>query len=227
MTDNFPNLDFELSLSSSGEYDFIIGFDEVGRGALAGPVYVAAVLLDMRMPQNLEIPEGLRDSKLIREKDRPIVCHSTEIAFPIYGISGRPASEIDREGITNSLNLAAMASLEEVLSKATSENTAVTPSNAALLLDGSHDWLSPTLPEWDVYTRVKGDKECVSMAAASIIAKVRRDTYMVELAQEESLSVYGWESNKGYGSKKHQEAIGEFGPTSEHRATWIQRFITE
>jgi ribonuclease HII len=224
-TKNSPNLNFESELAEAGSYSKIIGFDEVGRGALAGPVYVSAVLIDISALTMESIPEGLQDSKLIKPKHRLPISEEVKRVFPVYGTGYSSASFVDGHGIIESLSVAALSAFSLLSDRASQANVHFSPQDTALLLDGSHDWLSTKLSEWDIYTRVKGDKECVSMAAASIIAKVERDTYMDQISREAGLDVYGWESNKGYGSKNHQLAISQFGASREHRKSWITRFL--
>lgn len=219
-----PTFDWEASLFAHSDYQFILGFDEVGRGAIAGPVVVACSLLT-RQRLTEPIPEGLRDSKLISEKKRPIVLEAVTAAFPVYALGEADAAYIDTHGIVPSLMHAAQAAHKDALEAAGSILPAEeipTRANTLLLLDGSHNWLSEALPEWDSLTRVKGDRDCVSMAAASLIAKVHRDSYMQELATLPEYAHYGWEKNKGYGAATHYAAIEEHGVTDHHRKTWLK-----
>jgi len=216
---------------TAGSYYYVVGLDEVGRGALAGPAVVAAVLLPASVVLAPEaIPEGLRDSKLIPEKQRLSVAERVSGQYPAHGVGVSPAGLIDSRGITYSLASAAETAFHEALSKHKSTETNLpdpTPDNTVLLLDGSHDWLSAVVPGWDVLTRVKGDKECASMAAASILAKVFRDSYMKQIPESLNEDIYGWSKNKGYGSQQHRNAIKLYGPHEEHRLTWIKRFLPE
>lgn len=218
-----PSFGWEFSLLNDSHYDYIIGFDEVGRGAIAGPVVVAAALIS-RESISSPIPEGLKDSKLISEKQRPIVLEAVQQAYPIWGIAESPASLIDESGIIRSLAAAAASAHMQVLERARSTVSPVelSPANTLLLLDGSHNWLNTVLPEWDSMTKVKGDRDCVSMAAASLIAKVYRDNLMVKLSEDPEYSEYGWGKNKGYGAKIHYEGIKAKGLTDLHRKSWIK-----
>ena len=221
---NSPTFTWELSLLENTQYEFIIGFDEVGRGALAGPVVVAGVLLKSEQLQG-EIPEGLKDSKLISEKKRPIILEAVRELFPIHALADSSAEQVDSEGIIASLASAAKRSLDIILAAySTSDGAEMpNPSNTLLLLDGSHNWLTEVLPEWDSMTKVKGDRDCVSMAAASLIAKVYRDELMIDLSKQEKYAGYAWEKNKGYGAKAHYEGINLYGVSDKHRASWIKK----
>jgi len=122
---------------------------------------------------------------------------------------------IDEHGIQTALALAVVQGL------LTLANQGVAVGSAVLLLDGSHDFVTPHLPHpLRVVTRVKADRDCVSVAAASVLAKVHRDTAMI--AHHETYPQYGFASNKGYGSKGHLDAIAEHGITPLHRASWIK-----
>ncbi len=183
----------------------LCALDEVGRGALAGPVLVGAVLYTTECGA---APVGVRDSKLLTPATRERLRPEIEQWVRAWGVGQASASEIDRHGIISALRLAAlraMASLGE------------TPG--VVLLDGNHDWLSSDdskCPE--VVTMVKADLRCTSVAAASVLAKVRRDDLMQRLAKRHL--VYDWEHNKGYASPKHIEAITMHGVSTQHRRSW-------
>ncbi|MFD5599855.1 ribonuclease HII [Leucobacter sp. NPDC058333] len=205
-----PTLDIELAYFAGGA-ELVIGIDEVGRGAIAGPV---AVGVHAVLPGTTAFPEGLRDSKLLSEKRRdalaPIV---HEWGAGAVGFSS--AEEIDAQGITSMLGHAARRALLELRS------TGVPVERAVILLDGAHDWLSTVLRSpLDVRTRVGADRECASVAAASVRAKVARDALMREA--DEAHPEYAWASNKGYGAKAHYEGIATAGLTELHRHTWIK-----
>lgn len=178
--------------------------DEVGRGALAGPVAVGVVVIDASAGP---APRGVRDSKACdaatRERLAPLV--RTWAMRSAVGMSS--PREIDDLGMTASLALAAARAVNAI---------GVVPD--LVLLDGSHDWLSRAVPQSRVVTRVKADTTCAAVAAASIIAKVTRDSHMVSLARIEP--AYGWEANKGYASPDHVEALTRLGPTTSHRLSW-------
>lgn len=183
-------------------FQLVAGVDEAGRGPLAGPVCAAAVIL----PANIEIP-GLNDSKKLSDKQRrclfPIICESA-IA---YGIAFADEKEIDEINILEATFLA----MERAIAK-----LQVKPD--LLLIDGNRkrDFGIPA------ETVIHGDSLSASIAAASILAKVTRDDYMVK--QAEKYPQYGFEIHKGYGTKSHYDALRNFGACSLHRATFLKKF---
>lgn len=204
-----PTLDLERSWFSVGA-SWIVGIDEVGRGAVAGPVAVGVQAI---RAGTVEFPEGLRDSKLLSEKRREAL--APRVGEWGHGAVGYgTAAEIDARGITAMLGEAARRALLEL-------HAAGVPVNeAAILLDGSHDWLTPALrAPLDVRTRVGADRACASVAAASVRAKVARDAVMRDA--HATHPEYGWASNKGYGSRAHYAGIAAHGVTDLHRKTWI------
>jgi ribonuclease HII len=192
-----PDFAHEQALISRGALR-IAGVDEVGRGPLAGPVVAAAVILDPR-----RIPPGLHDSKSLspraRERAALLIRESARV-----GIGAATVEEIEEINILRATHLAmerAVAALGTI------------PDHA--LVDGVH--LPPNLP-CPASGLVRGDSRSLSIAAASIVAKVWRDGIMVTLAQQHP--GYGWETNMGYGSKSHMAALQAKGPTPHHRRTF-------
>lgn len=187
-------------------YKIICGIDEAGRGPLAGPVHAAAVVL----PIGLEI-EGLNDSKKLTEKKREqlfdIIC---EKAID-YSIGVATEQEIDEINILNATFLAMHRAVEGLKIK---------PDYA--LIDGNQ---YPKIPFVMEETVVKGDAKSMSIAAASILAKVSRDRFMLQKAEE--YPQYQFEKHKGYGTKVHYEAIREYGPSPIHRLTFLKKFYGE
>lgn len=205
-----PTLDFEQSCFASGA-ELVIGIDEVGRGAIAGPV---AVGVHAVFAGSSTFPEGLRDSKLLSEKKR-------EALAPLVAIWGKgavgyaSAGEIDRRGITWALGEAGRRALLQL------HEIGVPVARALILVDGKHDWLSPVLRSpLDVRTKIGADRSCASVAAASVRAKVDRDAIM--RAAHDTEPHYAWASNKGYGAKAHYEGIEAHGLSELHRKTWIK-----
>ena len=189
----------------------VIGCDEVGRGPLAGPVVAGLVVWSLDQDT---WPEGLYDSKSVTEKKRGPLAAAIRDAFPQHALGESSAEVIEAEGIQKALALAVLEGLLELARQS------VAVGRAVVLLDGSHDFLTPHLPHpVTVVTRPKADRDCVSVAAASVLAKVHRDETMV--AHHETYPEYGFASNKGYGSKAHLEAIAQHGITPLHRASWI------
>lgn len=206
-----PHLDVELALLADGAR-FVIGCDEVGRGALAGPVGVGFVAIDASVTP---IPAGLRDSKMLSQPKRELLAPLAS-AWALHSAIGlASAQEIDELGIIACLGLAGKRALAELYA------AGVDVSGSVVLLDGSDDWLNKALKTpLNVVTRVKADRDCGSVAAASVIAKVHRDQLMIEA---DVLSPgYGWSGNKGYGSAEHMSAIGLLGPTALHRKSWLK-----
>jgi ribonuclease HII len=190
----------------------VIGCDEVGRGPLAGPVVAGLVAWT---PEIQSWPEGLYDSKAVTEKRRGPLAQACRGVFPQHALGESSAEIIDEHGIQKALALAVVQGLLALA------NQGVAVGSAVLLLDGSHDFVTPHLPHpLRVVTRVKADRDCVSVAAASVLAKVHRDDAMV--VHHETYPQYGFASNKGYGSRAHLDAIQEHGITPLHRASWIK-----
>lgn len=209
-----PTLATELAYFAEGA-KLVIGIDEVGRGAIAGPV---AVGVHVVVAGTVEFPEGLRDSKLLSEKKREIVAPLVNAWGWHDGGRGAvgfgTAEEIDRHGIVTMLGQAARRGLLDL------HRAGVPVDEALILLDGSHDWLSPVLRgSLTVRTMVGADRACASVAAASVRAKVARDSLMREA--HDAHPHYAWASNKGYGAKAHYEGITKHGLTSLHRRSWI------
>lgn len=205
-----PTLDLERELAR--DYRWIIACDEVGRGALAGPVMVGAAFFRLDdLPS--EIPTGLRDSKLIPEARRDDVAERAGAWVHASALGRAEAADVDKIGIIRALGLAAVRSIEGLA------HLDLDPSEGIVLLDGNHDYISPA-GGWSYRVRpvIKGDRDCASASAASVLAKVARDAHMVDIHQDEP--VYEWDRNKGYGSAAHRDAIEQHGISRHHRATW-------
>lgn len=211
-----PTLDVELALvvglRGGG---LVIGVDEVGRGALAGPVAVGAVAID---PRIVVVPEGLRDSKLLTEPRRealqPVVA-SWGIARAV-GLAS--SDEVDSFGIVAALGLAGARAVAAL------GLAGVPLPTSVILLDGSHDWLTRALDRpIEVRTRVKADRDCASVAGASVLAKVHRDRLMA--TSDIAHPGYGWARNKGYGAPDHLDALRSVGPSPLHRRTFLRSIL--
>ncbi len=183
----------------------ICGVDEAGRGPLAGPVCAAAVIL----PANVDIP-GLDDSKKLSDKRRRELMPRIKECAISYGIAFADEKEIDEINILQATYLA----MERALSQ-----LSVKPELA--LIDGNRakDFGIP------VQTVVHGDSLSASIAAASILAKVTRDDYMLQLAEQ--YPQYGFDVHKGYGTKAHYAALSECGPCDAHRMTFLKKLYGE
>jgi len=203
-----PSLEIEHGFIVSGAR-LVAGLDEVGRGAIAGPVMVGVVCVG---PAHATVPEGLRDSKLMTPKRREAMVATVHEWAHSHAVGAASAAEVDLLGIMGALSLAAsraVAGLPEL------------PD--VLICDGTTPFLlaergatGNDCPE--VVARVRADQQCASVAAASVIAKVRRDALMVEL--HGTHPHYGWDSNKGYGAAVHTAAIREHGLCDLHRRSW-------
>jgi ribonuclease HII len=194
------------------EHPLVIACDEVGRGALAGPVAVGAAVVSGRHVRR-RMPDGLRDSKLIPEPRRAGVAERASAWVDASAVGWAASTEIDEVGIIRALGLAAHRALSGLAAQG------VVFDDAIVLLDGNHDYISLVgSVGCRVQPVVKADRDCASAAAASVVAKVARDTYMMEL--HATAPVYLWERNKGYASLEHRSAIREHGLSTHHRASW-------
>ncbi|MFC7302679.1 ribonuclease HII [Streptomyces monticola] len=194
-----PTHTVERSLRATTGAKVVAGVDEVGRGAWAGPVTVCAAVTGLRRP-----PEGLTDSKLLTVKRRGELAELLTGWVTAHALGHSSPEEIDTLGMTAALRLAAVRALESL---------PVRPD--AVILDGKHDYLGAP---WHVRTVIKGDQSCIAVAAASVIAKVRRDAMMAELDAEHMDFAFG--ANAGYPSPVHKAALEERGPTPHHRLSW-------
>lgn len=175
----------------------IIGVDEVGRGPLAGPVISAAIILNKEM-----IPEGINDSKKLSKKKREVI-NEELISQHSFAIGIASVEEIDK---INILQASLLAMKRAVL------NLNIKPQT--ILIDGNK---LPDL-EYNMYPIIKGDSKSISIAAASIIAKVYRDKLMQDLSLQ--YPGYYWEKNSGYGTKQHLLALNNLGVTPIHRKSF-------
>ena len=183
----------------------LCGVDEAGRGPLAGPVCAAAVML----PPGLEIL-GLNDSKKLSDKRRRVLFDEITAQAVTYGIAFATEQEIDEINILQATFLAMRRALAQL---------SIQPSIA--LIDGNRE-TDFGLP---VRTIVKGDSLSANIAAASILAKVTRDDFMLE--QAKLYPEYGFDIHKGYGTKAHYEALRKYGPCPIHRRTFLKKFYAE
>jgi ribonuclease HII len=190
--------DFSLETALGG---VVVGIDEVGRGPLAGPVIAAAVILDPARPL-----AGLDDSKRLSARRREALAAQLE-ETALIGLGRAEIEDIDRINILQATFLAMRRAFDAVAL------LAGRPIDHALI-DGPH---CPALP-CPAHPVIGGDGRSLSIAAASVVAKVHRDALMARLA--EAFPGYGWESNAGYGTKVHLEALARLGPTPHHRRSF-------
>lgn len=219
MTPIAPTLEVESLLLARAP--FILAVDEVGRGALAGPVAVGVAVVG---PAEIAagMPEGLRDSKLLTARMRERLAPASAAWVRASAVGWAEAHEIDRFGIGACLAAAAVRALGELW------HAGIPLADSQVLLDGAHDWLTPGLTEpfrIPIEVRPKADRDCASVAAASVIAKVARDARMTMLDASIG-AAYGWAANKGYGSAEHRAAIVEHGPCAEHRTSWLSKILS-
>ena len=182
-------------------YRLICGVDEAGRGPLAGPVYAAAVIL----PRGLVL-EGLDDSKKLTEKKREALFDPIREQAIAYGIASASVEEIETRNILNATFLATNRAIEKL-----------SPVPALALIDGNRN-TGITFPSRCV---VKGDAKCADIAAASVLAKVSRDRFMLEMARQ--YPQYRFEQHKGYGTKLHYDMLREYGPSPIHRMSFLKK----
>jgi len=201
-TSMLPDLQEELDLYTAG-HSHVAGLDEAGRGAWAGPVCAAAVVLPLHCSDLPNLLTGVRDSKQLsparREALLPIVLEVAEAA----GVGWATPAEVDEWGVVPATRQAMMRAVAQLSSRVD-----------ALLLDYVR------LPDVDLPQRAlpKADARCLSVAAASIVAKVTRDRLMV--ARDQDLPGYGFARHKGYGTRQHREALAQLGPSPIHRMSW-------
>lgn len=195
-------LKYENMASNKG-FQNICGVDEAGRGPLAGPVCAAAVIL----PKNTII-EGVNDSKKLSEKKREVLFEVIKVQAIAYSISFSTVEEIEDLNILNATMLAMKRAVEGLSVKAD-----------YAMIDGNK------LPPLDIPCEciVKGDANSMSIAAASILAKVSRDRLCYEYA--EKYPKYGFDKHKGYGTKQHIDAVKAYGPCKIHRMSFLTKIL--
>ncbi len=196
-----PDFEIELSVKAKG-YTAVCGVDEAGRGPLAGPVCAAAVILD----PNVDIP-GINDSKKLSEKKREALFDIITEKAVAYGIAFASVEEIEEHNILNATYLAMNRAVEMLDGKAD-----------FALIDGNR---VPTGIPIECQTVVKGDAKSMSVAAASILAKVTRDRLLLEYG--EKYPQYGFAKHKGYGTAEHMDAIRRYGITEVHRPSFLKK----
>lgn len=223
-----PSLRLERSLLRDGA-THLAACDEVGRGALSGPVTIGVVVVSAATPT---APQGVRDSKLLTPQARERLVPRIQRWAACWAVGHAWPEEIDELGIIAALRLAGHRALAGL---------SIAPDR--VLLDGNHDYLTPPAvtaepadpglfeipaprapghPELvavpPVHTRIKADMTCAAVAAASILAKTARDALMTQLHDQHP--EYAWAENKGYSAPAHLAALSRFGPTAHHRRSW-------
>jgi ribonuclease HII len=201
-----PHLRVEKQLMRDG-VTRLAAMDEVGRGALAGPVSVGVVVVT---PDIKRVPTGLADSKLLTPETRQRLVTPVRRWVSEYAVGHAGADEIDSIGIIAALRAAGRRAL-----------SALSGPVDAVLLDGNHNYLKEPVEAIchpTVHVRIKADLTCAAVAGASVLAKTERDAILIDLAPE--YPVYGFAFNKGYGTPEHIAALREHGPSAVHRRSW-------
>lgn len=210
----FPDFSIERSYWDDGYT--IIGIDEVGRGSLAGPIGVGAVCFSpdmVSMVQDL----GIQDSKLLSSKKRIQLMRVIKNKSTFSDMSFVDVDHINQKGIVSALKTAIGLAVQKSLLRLQNKKI-------ILLIDGQSLDHIPYTNDIERVSIIKGDRKSISIAAASIMAKVERDAYMEILSQK--FREYFWEKNKGYGTKAHREAIQKFGLTPHHRTLFVRKILS-
>lgn len=214
-----PDRSLEKALLET--YDYVGGLDEVGRGALAGPVSVGLAIVARRTDD--DFPEGLADSKQLTARARTGLVEPVRGWLVDHAVAHASPAEIDEHGIIGALRMAGLRALQQVADRG--------HAPGVIILDGVADWLTalegthapkdspepaevPSTPP--VRMEVKADARCAVVAAASVLAKVERDRLMADLDDPG----YGWASNKGYASPAHVRGLTALGTSDQHRRSW-------
>ena len=214
-----PDRSLEKALLET--YDYVGGLDEVGRGALAGPVSVGLAIVARRTDD--DFPEGLADSKQLTARARTGLIEPVRGWLVDHAVAHASPAEIDEHGIIGALRVAGLRALQQVADRG--------HAPGVIILDGVADWLTalegthapkdspepaevPSTPP--VRMEVKADARCAVVAAASVLAKVERDRLMADLDDPG----YGWASNKGYASPAHIRGLTSLGASDQHRRSW-------
>ncbi|HEX7018334.1 MAG TPA: ribonuclease HII [Patescibacteria group bacterium] len=200
-----PTLNFEQSLWNQG-LTHVAGIDEVGRGCLAGPIVVGAVIFE----PGTKMIAGVRDSKMLSTEQRVSLAEQIKEQALHYTIGVGSVELINDQGIVPALKCAINLALTQL------------KSCQRLLIDGRP--LTSSEYQWpETEYIIKGDKKSYSIAAASILAKVYRDHLMKQLAEE--FPEYGWDRNVGYGTKEHRQALRKIGKCEHHRELFLRKIL--
>jgi ribonuclease HII len=199
-----PTLNWEYGVTKEVAYRHIAGLDEAGRGALAGPVVAAAVILPLDNPDLELILWGVDDSKRVTAVHREELFEVVTQTAVSYGIAAVEAAVIDAIGIIPATKQAMRGALAQL-----------DPVPDYLLIDGRIRLPTIPTPQRSI---IRGDRASLSIAAASILAKVSRDRLMVALDRQ--FPHYGFAQHKGYGTEQHRRALIDWGPCPEHRRTF-------
>jgi ribonuclease HII len=205
-----PTLQHEFDVRQDPHYRYIAGLDEAGRGALAGPVVAAAVILPLDNPDLEMLLREVDDSKQLRANKRQQLFELIVKTAVTYGIGSVAAPIIDTIGIIPATKQAMQAALAQL-----------NPAPDYLLIDGRIRLPRIPLPQQSI---IRGDSHSLTIAAASILAKVSRDRALVELDQQ--FPHYRFAQHKGYGTAQHCRALTDFGPCPQHRRSFAPLRLT-
>jgi len=198
---NAPTLEYEKSLWAQGK-EIIVGIDEVGKGSWAGPLTVGAAVI----PKDKRLYR-IRDSKLLKEVERESLFKAAIDWCITWGVGHASNEECDKYGMSTAQKIAAKRAIEKL---------SIKPDHA--LIDGNWDFIGEVIGKENVTKIVKGDTKCLSIATASILAKVTRDQIMKE--EDSKYPHYAFSSNKGYPCPNHKKALKTIGPCELHRKSW-------
>jgi ribonuclease HII len=199
-----PTFDIEEAINKETQLACVAGIDEAGRGALAGPVVAAAVILPLNKPAVLERLHEVDDSKQLTADTRERLYDLVVEQALAYAVGAAPAQTVDRVGI--------IAATKQAMTMAVSQ---LNPAAQYLLIDGRIRLSHISLPQQSL---IRGDGRCLSIAAASILAKVTRGRHMIEL--DAQYNHYGFARHKGYGTPQHRYALTQYGPSPIHRLSF-------
>lgn len=220
-----PSFFFEKKLWQ--KFPIIIGVDEVGRGAVAGPVVAGAVVFSSQYSEVSYQKEGIKidDSKRLTERQRSVAENWIKRNCLVWAIGSTSTGFINRYGIVAATNKAFRQAIKMLLDKLYNRDQPlrVDPlQNKFLLADAFHIKYTRGIPLKNQKAIIKGDQKSLSIASASIIAKVYRDNLMVDLSCKRGFKKYKWDKNKGYGTKYHLEAIKRYGICDLHRKDFVK-----
>lgn len=219
-----PDFSFEKGCSKKG-FKFIAGMDEVGRGCFAGPVVAGCVIFSSDYIRSVKrVSVKVNDSKKLSSKQREIVDKWVKDNLIIFGIGEASVAVINNLGIKKATEMAfrkAISNANEKLAKSSSNKIDY------LLIDAFYAPFIKGLRRKNQKPIIKGDTKSISIAAASIVAKVYRDTLMEELSKNKQYKKYAWEKNKGYGTKEHRDVILKYGITRMHRKQFVSKYIVK
>lgn len=208
--DNINNL---ISFDKRYNYKYILGVDEAGRGPGAGDVFAACVCFDLENKELMKNLKKLNDSKKLSSNVRSEL-YQIIVSNSIYSINQASVNEIDKYNILNATFIAMAKSVKSVISQLNIHDI----DNILVLIDGNKKIKNLDL---NMVSVVKGDSKSASIAAASILAKVSRDNYMIEL--DNIYPNYNWKKNKGYLTKEHLNAIDKYGMVKYHRKSFLKK----